>query len=99
MMWAGADEPNRASTPLRPRAAGDARLLVCHDMQGGYRQDRLPQGDVDTNVYRIADWQRIDVFVYFSHQLVTLPPPVWTNPAHNCGTRVLGTVCFPLSAC
>jgi hypothetical protein len=41
----------------------------------------------------VPDWQRIDIFVYFSHSLVTLPPPVWTNAAHRAGTRVLGTVC------
>ncbi|KAJ6357500.1 hypothetical protein OIU78_005367 [Salix suchowensis] len=30
-------------------------------------------------------------FVYFSHNLVTLPPPCWTNTAHRHGVKVLGT--------
>ncbi|EOA37252.1 hypothetical protein CARUB_v10010798mg, partial [Capsella rubella] len=27
----------------------------------------------------------------FSHSLVTLPPPCWTNTAHRHGVKVLGT--------
>ncbi|KAG6482241.1 hypothetical protein ZIOFF_058872 [Zingiber officinale] len=34
----------------------------------------------------------MDVFVYFSHDLVTLSPPCWTNSAHTHGVQVLGTV-------
>eukprot|EP00047_Mylnosiga_fluctuans_P023135 m.132631 g.132631 ORF g.132631 m.132631 type:complete len:814 (+) comp9490_c0_seq1:35-2476(+) len=90
--WAPVDEINRATTPLRPRVGAPPRLLVCHDMMGGYKQDRYPQGDTDRNVFRVYDWPRIDIFVYFSHQFVTIPPPVWTNPAHANGTRVLGTL-------
>ncbi|WZY73951.1 hypothetical protein YC2023_006191 [Brassica napus] len=33
----------------------------------------------------------MDVFVYFSHSLVSLPPPCWTNTAHRHGVKVLGT--------
>lgn len=33
----------------------------------------------------------MDIFVYFSHSLVTIPPPCWTNVAHRNGVQVLGT--------
>ena len=44
------------------------------------------------DTYRLYDWHLIDTFVYFSHNMVTIPPPVWTNCAHRNGTAVLGTV-------
>ena len=76
------------------------QLLVCHDMMGGYLDDRLPQGSTpggDDDVrpapaYRLYHWEMIDVFTYFSHQLVSVPPPAWINAAHRHGTRVLGTL-------
>ncbi|GJN14109.1 hypothetical protein PR202_gb00891 [Eleusine coracana subsp. coracana] len=83
---------NRASVPgtgepLPPRR----RVLVCHDMQGGYRDDARPQGGGNPDAYALWHWHLIDVFVYFSHYLVTLPPPCWINAAHLHGVKVLGT--------
>ena len=37
-------------------------------------------------------WHFIDIFVYFSHNFVTIPPPSWTNAAHTNGVPVLGTL-------
>ncbi|KAL2558258.1 Cytosolic endo-beta-N-acetylglucosaminidase 1 [Forsythia ovata] len=74
-----------ASMPQRPR------ILVCHDMAGGYTDDRFVQGGGNADAYAIWHWYLIDVFVYFSHNLVTLPPPCWTNTAHRHGVKVLGT--------
>ncbi|KAJ7963921.1 Cytosolic endo-beta-N-acetylglucosaminidase [Quillaja saponaria] len=67
------------------------RLLVCHDMAGGYGDDKWVQGGNNPDAYTIWHWHLIDVFVYFSHSLVTLPPPCWTNTAHRHGVKVLGT--------
>ncbi|XVF24182.1 hypothetical protein REPUB_Repub13aG0105400 [Reevesia pubescens] len=67
------------------------RNLVCHDMQGGYVDDKWVQGGDNSGAYAIWHWYLIDVFVYFSHNLVTLPPPCWTNTAHRHGVKVLGT--------
>uniref|UniRef100_A0A0E0PL26 mannosyl-glycoprotein endo-beta-N-acetylglucosaminidase n=1 Tax=Oryza rufipogon TaxID=4529 RepID=A0A0E0PL26_ORYRU len=83
---------NRASSspraaPLPPRR----RILACHDFRGGYRDDAAPQGGHDPGAYALWHWHLIDVFVYFSHYLVTLPPPCWVNAAHLHGVKVLGT--------
>ncbi|KAI9156743.1 hypothetical protein LWI28_011490 [Acer negundo] len=83
---------NRSSVPLQNAGFPDRpRILVCHDMTGGYVDDKWVQGGTNADVYAIWHWYLIDVFVYFSHNLVTLPPPCWTNTAHKHGVKVLGT--------
>ncbi|KAF9596703.1 hypothetical protein IFM89_012902 [Coptis chinensis] len=74
-----------SSLPSRPRN------LVCHDMAGGYVDDKWVQGGTNEGAYAIWHWYLIDIFVYFSHNLVTVPPPCWTNAAHTHGVKVLGT--------
>ncbi|CAM9738951.1 unnamed protein product [Phaeothamnion confervicola] len=74
--------------PLLPHRP---KLLVCHDMAGGYVEDRWVQGGDYDMAYRLYDWGMVDTFVYFSHNLVTAPPVGWCNVAHRHGTRVLGT--------
>ncbi|KAK1322047.1 hypothetical protein QJS10_CPA03g01106 [Acorus calamus] len=85
---------NKSSVPLPAPdvAAPDRpRILVCHDMMGGYVDDKWVQGGSNAEAYGIWHWYLIDVFVYFSHNLVTVPPPCWTNAAHTHGVKVLGT--------
>ncbi|KAI3458498.1 hypothetical protein Pfo_015161 [Paulownia fortunei] len=89
---------NQAAVKLPPAGGGAGadlpqrpRILVCHDMAGGYTDDRFVQGGPNADAYAIWHWYLIDVFVYFSHSLVTLPPPCWTNTAHRHGVKVLGT--------
>lgn len=60
-------------------------------MAGGYSDDKWIQGGDNVNAYSIWHWHLIDVFVYFSHDLVTLPPVCWINTAHRHGVKVLGT--------
>ncbi|GFP96840.1 cytosolic endo-beta-n-acetylglucosaminidase [Phtheirospermum japonicum] len=60
-------------------------------MAGGYTDDQYVQGGTNADAYAIWHWYLIDVFVYFSHSLVTLPPPCWINTAHRHGVKVLGT--------
>lgn len=84
---------NKASVPLESNSAlpNRRRILVCHDMAGGYLDDKWVQGDINADGYAIWHWYLMDVFVYFSHNLVTLPPPCWVNAAHKHGVKVLGT--------
>ncbi|RWR81306.1 cytosolic endo-beta-N-acetylglucosaminidase 1-like protein [Cinnamomum micranthum f. kanehirae] len=84
---------NRSSVHLPPNSHSPSRprILVCHDMAGGYIDDKWVQGGTNADAYAIWHWHLIDVFVYFSHDLVTIPPPCWTNTAHTHGVKVLGT--------
>ena len=85
---------NKASVPLPESAAAGMpdrrRILVCHDMMGGYADDKWVQGGDNADAYAIWHWYLMDVFVYFSHDLVTVPPPCWTNAAHTHGVKVSG---------
>ncbi|KAK2829182.1 hypothetical protein Q7C36_017172 [Tachysurus vachellii] len=86
---------NKATVPLEKRwpslQDSQMRTLVCHDMMGGYLEDRFIQGaEVDTP-YVFYHWEYIDIFNYFSHHMVTIPPVMWTNAAHKHGVLSLGT--------
>lgn len=67
------------------------QLLVCHDYKGGYQEDKWVQGRKGMEGYVLWHWHLVDVFVYFSHSLVTIPPPGWINAGHKHGVPVLGT--------
>ncbi|KAL7378427.1 hypothetical protein ABVT39_013531 [Epinephelus coioides] len=87
---------NVAVVPLAPRepplTSCLRRTLVSHDMMGGYLDDRFVQGTNAEAPYAFYHWQYIDIFNYFTHNLVTIPPAVWTNAAHKHGVIVLGTL-------
>ncbi|XP_077022263.1 cytosolic endo-beta-N-acetylglucosaminidase isoform X2 [Tamandua tetradactyla] len=80
--------PARRQPPLHSQRP---RTLLCHDMMGGYLDDRFIQGSAVQGPYSFYHWQYIDIFVYFSHHMVTIPPVGWTNAAHRHGVCVLGT--------
>uniref|UniRef100_A0AAY4AVR5 Cytosolic endo-beta-N-acetylglucosaminidase n=2 Tax=Denticeps clupeoides TaxID=299321 RepID=A0AAY4AVR5_9TELE len=86
---------NVATVPLANRqpsyAASQKRTLVCHDMMGGYLDDRFIQGAEVETPYAFYHWDYIDIFNYFSHNMVTIPPVCWTNTAHKHGVLSLGT--------
>ncbi|XP_010749362.3 cytosolic endo-beta-N-acetylglucosaminidase isoform X1 [Larimichthys crocea] len=74
-----------------PLASSPCRTLVSHDMMGGYLDDRFVQGTDAEAPYAFYHWQYIDIFNYFTHKMVTIPPAVWTNAAHKHGVVVIGT--------
>ncbi|KAM9457958.1 cytosolic endo-beta-N-acetylglucosaminidase [Clarias gariepinus] len=96
LSWTCSANPfNKATVPLQKRLPSlkdsKMRTLVCHDMMGGYLDDRFIQGaEVDTP-YVFYHWNYIDIFNYFSHHMVTVPPAMWTNAAHKHGVLSLGT--------
>lgn len=65
------------------RAASRALTWLCVS-------PRFVQGSAAPSAYVFYHWQYIDIFVYFSHHMVTVPPVGWTNTAHRHGVCVLG---------
>ena len=95
LSWkSGLDQLCVATVPLRERDRGGAapKLIVCHDMMGGYLKDSYVQGHADTQDYYLYHWHYVDSFIYFSHNFVTIPPPTWTNAAHRNGSLSMGTI-------
>ncbi|CAI6333911.1 unnamed protein product [Periconia digitata] len=94
------DPIQRANTPLlaRSRTAGSdsdqkAAVLLCHDYSGNYHDYESVQGTgIDEEFYTCEYLQYVDKFVYFSHKLVCIPPPSWTNTLHRNGVQALGTI-------
>ncbi|KAF2491443.1 hypothetical protein BU16DRAFT_515819 [Lophium mytilinum] len=91
------DPIQRSNTPLllRPGPVGgeqSANVLLCHDYGGNYHTYESSQGvGVDETSYSCEYLQFVNTFVYFSHKLVCVPPPSWTNTLHRNGVKVLGT--------
>nr|XP_018911536.1 PREDICTED: cytosolic endo-beta-N-acetylglucosaminidase [Bemisia tabaci]XP_018911537.1 PREDICTED: cytosolic endo-beta-N-acetylglucosaminidase [Bemisia tabaci] len=68
------------------------KTLLCHDMKGGYLNDRFVNGAASCDDYKFIHWSGIDIFVYFSHEFITVPPLAWINAGHRHGVPVLGTL-------
>ncbi|KAF1792915.1 Cytosolic endo-beta-N-acetylglucosaminidase [Phytophthora cactorum] len=89
--WSQVRVDRKSDTGFMVLSAMNGKLLVCHDMKGGYQEDRFKQGCDDFDAYRFYQWDLVDLFVYFGHALVYPPPTVWIAAGHRHGTRVLGT--------
>lgn len=93
------DSLQRSTIPLLRRAqsqddatANKARLMVCHDFAGGYHAFESSSRNMVTERPYTPDYlQFVDTFIYFSHRLVSIPPPTWTNSLHRNGVLSLGT--------
>ncbi|KAF8949506.1 hypothetical protein BGZ47_000047 [Haplosporangium gracile] len=87
------ESKGRTTPGLSNQAAlRNCKVIVCHDMAGGYAEDARPQGNDYDKIYSIQYWNHVDIFIYFSHYRITIPPPVWTNTAHKNGVRSIGTI-------
>lgn len=67
-----------------------SQMIVCHDMRNNYLCDRYFQGFNDARDYTFYHWNLIDIFIYFSHHFITIPPESWINAAHENNVRMLG---------
>ncbi|XP_075973247.1 cytosolic endo-beta-N-acetylglucosaminidase [Anticarsia gemmatalis] len=68
------------------------KTLVCHDMANGYHSDSVIEGTLKYDEYTFYNWAGIDIFCYFSHHLITIPPAGWINVGHAHGVKVIGTI-------
>lgn len=47
-------------------------------------------GTGNYSAYTFYNWGAIDIFCYFSHHFITIPPLGWINVGHAHGTQVIG---------
>ncbi|GAA5955084.1 hypothetical protein JCM3765_003189 [Sporobolomyces pararoseus] len=88
-------QPTRTQVSLPSREqefSTSGRLIVCHDYKGGYSEDDEERG------YTFQFWHLCQIYIYFSHHRVSLPPPAVVRTAHRHQTRVYGTLIFEWDA-
>lgn len=99
--WTEADSDplQRSNTPLlvptvcEGDGLGKADILLCHDYAGNYHNyEGVSDIGLKKEKYTCEYLQYVDTFVYFSHKLVCVPPPTWTNTLHRNGVKALGTI-------
>ena len=92
-LWSSSDKSweTLVSLPLKKAGSSRPKTLVCHDMMGGYLQDRFLDG-CNEDGYHFRHWTNIDIFIYFSHHFVSIPPPGWISAAKTHGVQILGTI-------
>jgi mannosyl-glycoprotein endo-beta-N-acetylglucosaminidase len=95
---------DRATAPLaeRPPVEGPKMLVGLDNGPWAYWSDSdlNSQGSSATgNVFNFPNWQYVDLFYYYSHNLLSVPPTVWINAAHRNGVPVLGTMTSDCTPC
>jgi len=53
---------------------------------------RFNNGHTNRDAYRFYHWSFVDIFVYFSHHFITIPPIGWIVATHRNGVRCFGTI-------
>ncbi|XP_004922019.1 uncharacterized protein LOC101738110 [Bombyx mori] len=84
--------PDTENETLRHDKKKTPKTLVCHDMANGYHDDSTVDGTGCHHAYTFYNWAAVDIFCYFSHHLITIPPLSWINVGHAHGVKVIGTV-------
>lgn len=90
LLWHPIYQGNISRIPLRKmEKTSKKKLIVCHDHGDNYKLD-IGHHDKSFS-YRYFHWAHTDIFIYFSHQRLSIPPAGWTDTAHRNGTFCLGT--------
>ncbi|KAG1053079.1 hypothetical protein G6F43_004816 [Rhizopus delemar] len=77
---------------LRPEDTLRPRLILIHDTEYCYTNDRFIQGSNIQNMYHFKQWHLVDTFIYFSKERLSIPPVNWINVCHRNGVKCLGTL-------
>lgn len=90
-LWEGKNPEHQSRVPYtQSKKHSSKQLLICHDCgSSNYNNDIGPNSIPCT--YRYFHYMHTDIFIYFSHSRISIPPVAWTDSAHRNKTQVLGT--------
>lgn len=94
------------STIRRPRIhrnSNGPKVILCHDYRFNYHERLADEAigchsfvqnyhEYSIQFYTFIYWSLIDIFIYFSHKFITIPPPEWIQACHRNGVSCFGTI-------
>ncbi|KAI6190932.1 Mannosyl-glycoprotein endo-beta-N-acetylglucosaminidase [Aphelenchoides bicaudatus] len=88
--------PEAVDRTLKPnKIKNGLKTLICHDKQGGYLpEDKLEAFEVvdsKSKPFVFTYFWYTDIFIYFSHHFITVPPVKWINQTHDHDVLCIGT--------
>ena len=90
------DPLNKSVIKYTPRSNSNRqRVIHCHDYKGGYTDDASSQPITNNSntlqMYNFMHWNMIDIFIYFSHERVSIPTKSYIDQCHKHNVLCLGT--------
>lgn len=64
--------------------------MLCDDLLCAFSVDGCEVVD-GIKPYILMHWWYVDIFTYFSHHFISIPPVGWISQAHDHGVLVLGS--------
>lgn len=86
---------NRIVCPLKERSKRNGpKVIFCHDYIYNFSEPILMETPLwdEMQFYTFPYWSLIDIFIYFSHKFLTVPPASWISACHQNGVMCLGTI-------
>ena len=86
-------ESSKLNFPLALRKQNKSQRMViaCHDTD--VEEDKLIFGNKNHQfLFKFNNWHNIDIFIFFGHYAVVIPPPAYIRVAHMNGVKILGTI-------
>ncbi len=75
------------------KSNSNRKVMITHDMMNGYKEDNFLTVQTPDKgfLYRFNHFMCVDIFNYFAHHYISIPPISYIKVAHSLGSQVLGT--------
>ncbi len=70
------------------------KTIICHDMMNNYIGDNILWfgGEREIPFFRFYHFMNSDIFIYFSHEFISIPPLSYNLISDRLGNKMLATI-------